>query len=162
MAAIAVQAVAGGVRQPRVSGDCRVVASGAMGEGGDGARDLQGRGRGVRVRPHRRRPGGVVDRQYERQPAVGAFDRPQPVAQLGGVGRRRRCDLLEHLEGVQCPRRVAAGRPEVGLQGPAVTAVGVAVRVQRPQHPVGVTGAHHQVGSVAVEQAALAHQERPR
>jgi len=72
-------------------------------------------------------------RQGEGQPAVGKGDRIEPVAERGGLWRGGRGDLLEHLEGMMGGTGLALGGVEVGLESPAIAALGVAIAVEGRQ-----------------------------
>ena len=114
-------------RQPGMRGDGGVVGRDPVGDARDVGGDLQGRLLRVGRRPEGRAAGRVGHRQREREPAVGQRHRVEPLAQLErprGCGGR---DVLEHLERVQRPGGLALGGSQVGLQAPAVAAVGVAV-----------------------------------
>jgi hypothetical protein len=64
--------------------DRRVVHGHARRVRRDDRGDLQRERRGIGLRPERRGAGRVLDRQGERQPAVGERDGVEPVAELDG------------------------------------------------------------------------------
>ena len=123
------EAVVGGPLEPGVGRDGRVVGGDPLCGARDVGRDLEGGDRGIGACPERSAAGRIAHRQRERQAAVGQRDRGQPVAQLrrarAGGGR----DVREHLEGVAGAAGLALGGAQVGLEAPAVAAVGVAVAV---------------------------------
>ena len=115
--------------------------------------DLQGRRRRVGPGPERRAGRRVGHGQREGQPAVGQRDRRQPVRQLDRPVRRRGAHVGEHLERVQRPARLARARAQVGLQPPAVAAVGIAVPVDGRQDGVDVAVPEQQVEAAPVQHA---------
>jgi hypothetical protein len=114
-------------------------------------RDLQGRRRRVGSRPERRAGRRIMNRQREGQPAVGQRDGHQPVPQLDRPVRGRGAHVGEHLEGVERPARLAGARAQVGLQPPAVTAVGIAVPVDGGEDGRDVAVPEEQVEPAPVE-----------
>jgi hypothetical protein len=84
----------------------------------------------------------------------------QPAASASGSPwARRRRDVLEDLEGVQRGPRLAARAPQVGLEPPAVAAVGVAVRLECGERSVGRGAADDHVEPSAVQQAGVGGHE---
>jgi hypothetical protein len=152
-----------GLGQPRVSGDGHVVGGDAVGGRCHHGGDLQRRHRRIGLRPPPCRTGGFRERKRERQSAVGQADRRQPVAQVDGSRRRDRGDVREHLEGVQRGARLALGGAQIGLESPAIAAVGIAVAVERGQGRRRVAVAKDQLEAAAVQDASVrAHERRGR
>ena len=113
----------------RASHGCSATAASTGGHPVRGRRDHRGdlqRGLArVRRRPERRAGGRVGHRQGERQPAVGQRS-PTPASRTARAARggRDRRQVGEHLERVQRAAGLAGARAQVGLQAPAVAAVG--------------------------------------
>jgi hypothetical protein len=156
-----VQAVAGGTFQPWVCGDGWVAGCDAVRSGRDHRGDLQRRHGRVGSRPPWSRSRGHAEGQRHRQAAVGQRHRVQPLAQGHGLGRGRRRDVLESLEGVQRRARLALRRAQIGLQAPAVAAVVVAITVQGREHTRGVGVPVEQLEAAAVEDPRVGGHEVP-
>ena len=127
-----------------VAATTAVICSDDAGSGADPERRARRAGPARAGRTAARRP------DCSRRPASRTARRP------AGRGRD---DVGEHLHRVQRAAGLAGPRPQVGLQAPAVAAVGVPVAVDRGQHGLGVAVAEEQVEPAPVEHAGRSGQE---
>ena len=148
--------------EPRMAGDRGVVRGDAIGVRGDDRGDLEREGLWVGLCPERRGAARVLDRERERQAAVGKCDGVQVVAQLHCVRRGDGSDVGKDLERVPGSGGLALRRAQVGLEAVPVAAVGVAVGAQGREDGLGVPALEEQLEAPPIEESGVAGHEAAR
>jgi hypothetical protein len=105
--------------------------------------------------PRRSRARRVGAGQGEWEAAVGERHPVEPVAQPSRQRAGGRSDLLENLERVQRPDRLAGRTGQVGMQAPAEAAVCIRVGGQRGDHRFGVAVAEQEREPAAIDQPGV-------
>jgi hypothetical protein len=145
-----------------MAGDLGVMCGNAIGVRSDDRGDLQREGLRVGLCPERCATARVLDRQCERQPAVGKRDGVEPVAQFRGLGGDDGGSVGEDLEGVPRCCGLTLGRAQVWLEAVPVPAVGVAVGAQGGEDRVDASAFEEQLEASPIEDARVAGQEAAR